>query len=371
MGIDPDLTSNSDLFTALNTVIESKSDNYALDNFQTALTEAVTVADTLLTDRTITSDLPDLISVASLGTGYNYELARLLVEYGAIGETGSALANTLLGSGYTSFTSTGSLTALSSTSDYLSYLSTLTGSASFGDVDATSSVLSVPMSNVFLAPGSNITLGASGSTSTINVSNTLTSANGQVANRKILVIGAAKDLEVAGDVVFTNSNTNEDHALAIGAADNVVIDGSNISYDAGNLGIGSGDSTANSMYLVNTAISAGGNLAVGSLGTLTIDSAVFSIGTANEAHFSNDNAYLYANDLIQANNLTFTGRVDDVYMEAITINLRNVAFPSTADVMLRSRDGSIHFDTYSNPTVGGVNMTNVSHGGTTLTTLTF
>ena len=41
-------------------------------------------------------------------------------------------------------------------------------------------------------------------------------------------------------------------------------------------------------------------------------------------------------------------------------------FPSTADVMLRSRDGSIHFDTYSNPTVGGVNMTDVSHGGTTL-----
>ena len=124
--------------------------------------------------------------MVSLGTGYNYELARLLVEYGAIGETGSALANTLLGSGYTSFTSSGSLTALSSTSDYLSYLSTLTGSASFGDVDATSSVLSVPMSNVFLAPGSTITLGASGSTSTINVSNTLTSANGQVANRKNL-----------------------------------------------------------------------------------------------------------------------------------------------------------------------------------------
>ena len=48
--------------------------------------------------------------------------------------------------------------------------------------------------------------------------------------------------------------------------------------------------------------------------------------------------------------LNFTGsRLDDVYMEAITVNLNNVAFPSTADVILKSRDGTLHFDTYSSP----------------------
>ena len=98
-----------------------------------------------------------------------------------------------------------------------------------------------------------------------------------------MVIGAAKDLNVVGDVVFTNSNTNEDHALAIGAADEVRINGSNITYNAGNLGIGSGSTEFDGMYLYNTEISAGGNLAVGSLGTLNISNAVFSIGNANES----------------------------------------------------------------------------------------
>ena len=47
-----------------------------------------------------------------------------------------------------------------------------------------------------------------------------------------------------------------------------------------------------------------------------------------------DNVYLYANDLIQVNGLSFSGsRLDDVYMEAITVNLNNVSFPSTADVI--------------------------------------
>jgi len=59
--------------------------------------------------------------------------------------------------------------------------------------------------------------------------------------------------------------------------------------------------------------------------------------------------------------------LDDVYMEAITVNLNNVAFPSTADVILKSRDGSVHFNTFSAPVVGGVNLTKVSHGGTELT----
>ena len=54
-------------------------------------------------------------------------------------------------------------------------------------------------------------------------------------------------------------------------------------------------------------------------------------------------------------------------MEAITINLKDVAFPSTADVILKSKNGSVHFDTYSSPIVGGVNLSNVSHGETVLT----
>ena len=362
-----DLTTNVSLTDAINAVIASKSESYSADNMQAALTEAVKVAETLLVDQVITSQLPSTISVASLSsTGYNYELVRLLVEYGAIGDSGSSLAESILGSEYAAFTGTGTLSAASTTTDYLSYLSTLTGSATFGDIDATNSVLTVPMSNISLAPGSDITLGSSGSDSQIDVSNILTTSGGVDAQRKILVVGAAKDLTVLGNVEFTNTNKAEDNALVVGAADNVMIDGASLSYDGANLAIGAGDQTSDSLWLANTSITAGGNLAVGSLGTLNISNSSIAVGQSNSPHYDPDNVYLYANDLIQANGLSFSGSgLDDVYMEAITLNLSNVSFPSNSDVMLRSRDGSLYFD-QSTPVVGAVNMSNVSHGDTVL-----
>ena len=362
-----DLTTNVSLTDAINAVIASKSESYSADNMQVALTEAVKVAETLLVDQVIISELPSTISVASLSsTGYNYELVRLLVEYGAIGDSGSSLAESILGSEYAAFTGTGTLSAASTTTDYLSYLSTLTGSATFGDIDATNSVLTVPMSNISLAPGSDITLGSSGSDSQIDVSNILTTSGGVDAQRKILVVGAAKDLTVLGNVEFTNTNKAEDNALVVGAADNVMIDGASLSYDGANLAIGAGDQTSDSLWLANTSITAGGNLAVGSLGTLNISNSSIAVGQSNSPHYDPDNVYLYANDLIQANGLSFSGSgLDDVYMEAITLNLSNVSFPSNSDVMLRSRDGSLYFD-QSTPVVGAVNMSNVSHGDTVL-----
>ena len=362
-----DLTTNVSLTDAINAVIDAKSESYSVDNMQVALTEAVKVAETLLVDQVITSELPSTISVASLSsTGYNYELVRLLVEYGAIGDSGSSLAESILGSEYAAFTGTGTLSAASTTTDYLSYLSTLTGSATFGDIDATNSVLTVPMSNISLAPGSDITLGSSGSDSQIDVSNILTTSGGVDAQRKILVVGAAKDLTVLGNVEFTNTNKAEDNALVVGAADNVMIDGASLSYDGANLAIGAGDQTSDSLWLANTSITAGGNLAVGSLGTLNISNSSIAVGQSNSPHYDPDNVYLYANDLIQANGLSFSGSgLDDVYMEAITLNLSNVSFPSNSDVMLRSRDGSLYFD-QSTPVVGAVNMSNVSHGDTVL-----
>jgi hypothetical protein len=124
------------------------------------------------------------------------------------------------------------------------------------------------------------------------------------------------------------------------------------------------------MRLVNVNIETGGNLAISSLDELHIGlsdthSSTFSVGTGGK-NSDPDNVYLVANNLIQVNGLNFSGRLDDVYMEAITINLKNVAFPSSADVMLRSRDGTLHFNTFNSRVVGGVNLTNVSHGATTL-----
>jgi hypothetical protein len=373
------LTNNNELFVATTEVINSVSTQFA--GFQTALEGAVTVADSILINKTITSgdDLPTPINATSFaGNGYTTELIRLLAKYGAIGPKGDDVANAVLGSNYAAFSGSQSLSSLlqSTTASYLSSLADL-GARTFAEEDSGSSVLNIPLSNVTLGAGANITFSAGAS---IDVSDMLSKATSST-DRKIGIIGAAKDLTFAGDATFTNTNDVEDHALAIGAADDVYFrseyssannadyadpDPITVKYTGSNLGIGSYDT----MRLVNVNLETGGNLALGTLDELHIGltdahSSTFSVGTGGK-NSDPDNVYLYANNLIQVNGLQFSGRLDDVYMEAITINLKDVAFPSTADVMLRSRDGTVNFGTYSSPIPGSVNLTEVSHGGTIL-----
>ena len=186
------------------------------------------------------------------------------------------------------------------------------------------------------------------------------------SDRKVYVIGAAKDINFNRNVLFKNDNDAEDHALVVAAADDFKLDGHNITYEGSNLGLGAGSEDAGEfdMYLHNTKITTGGNLAAGTLGKLSISDADFVVGNANHETSDPDNVYLYANELIQVNDLDFTGsRLDDVYMEAITINLNNITFPAGSDLMFRSKNGTVAFDTYSNPTVGAVNFTDVTYEG--------
>jgi hypothetical protein len=383
-------TQNTELKNTINNVLADSA--YTAESHQSALTSAATIANLILKDVSISSatDFPTSINVASFaGNGYNTELVKLLVKYGAIGSKGSELATAALnGFSTTSSTSTNLSGLLSgSTSGYLSLLSTLTSNSDIGDPDGDndnfmqSTVLKVNLDKINLIPGSNVSLGSKNLQSTIDVSPMLSKST-STSDRKILVIGAAKDMTIAGDVTFTNSNDVEDHALAIGAADDFYLRSEysssntadyenpnpiNIKYTGSNLGLGSEDT----MRLVNVNIETGGNLAISSLDELHIGlsdshSSTFSVGTGGE-NSDPDNVYMVANNLIQVNGLNFSGRLDDVYMEAITINLKDVAFPSTADVMLRSRDGTVHFNTFTNRVIGGVNLTDVSHGGTNLT----
>jgi len=329
--------------------------------YQTALTEAALLANTLLVDRTITSTatLPDAVSTASFTeNGYNVAFLYLLSKYGAVGPNGDNVIKGIFSDAKLS----DSISSLSGTSDYLQYLATYTGSATFGKIDKESNVLNVQIQNTSVTPGKNITIGSAGSESTIDVSKQLPSAGGVDENRRIFTIGAAKDMTVLGDVTFTNSNDAEDHALVLAAADDFSLNNSKLTYTGSNLGIAGADT----LTLSNTSITTGGNLAVGSLGSLNISTVDINVGNGGNDS-DPDNVYLYANDLINISGLTFSGsRLDDVYMEAITVNLNNVAFPSTADVILKSRDGTLHFNTYSSPVVGGVNLTKVKHGATTL-----
>jgi hypothetical protein len=204
----------------------------------------------------------------------------------------------------------------------------------------------------------------------------------------VAILGAAKELTILGDATFTNVNKVEDHALVLGAADDLQFRGLNkdyvenekikLTYTGSNLALGSTDT----MRLINVDITTGGNLAIGTLDELYVGSgSIQDDGEQEQTHGINystangtstfevgseDNVYLYANNLISVNGLQFSGGMDDIYMEAITIDLRNVTFPQYSDVMLRSRDGTHTFGSGAR-SPGSVNfIENVKYGSTTL-----
>ena len=188
----------------------------------------------------------------------------------------------------------------------------------------------------------------------IDVSNILTKAtnfegdstddtDGISNDKKILAFAAAKDLHVKGNVTFKNDNTAEDHALVLGAADHVEIqNGSSIYYEGSNLGIGS----YSSLTLNNVDIDVGGNLAIGTLSNMAVNDSTFRVGRYTDR----DNVYLYAEDVMKVDGLSFaespnpdnrfnSGIAREIYMEATTIDLKDVHFPYDSEVMLRSKDG--------------------------------
>ena len=347
--------------------------------FQAALESAISVANVLLTDRVISSDsdmdnMPEIKLSSLASNGYNTELIRLLAQYGALGSNGSALADAVLGNSYSAFNASLNLGTLDqpNVSYYQQFLTDL-GARALGKEITGSTVTSVPTSNIEMTTGAHITFKPN---TTIDASDVLPDGKA----RKIAMIGSAKDMIIEGDLTITNTNKTENNVVVLGSADEIHIrseyssssttpehftgnpDVVNLTYTGSNAAIGSEDT----MRLVNVSMSTGGNLAIGTLNELLIGTDVaqsnsISVGTGGE-NSDPDNVYMYANSLIQINGLNITGRVDDVYMEAVTINLKNVNFPTTSEVVLRSRDGTIGFNQFSNPIIGGVNFTNVKHG---------
>lgn len=364
--------------------------------FNQAMEKAVALAETLLKDVTIDGSLAQgsvLNTKALTANSYNYELIRLVGKYGGIGSASSS-SNLQIDDllefvgGYRSTDASGSGAFSAAT------LALLAGDGSSLDKKGNTDVLGTrrittgeahedfpefSIQNVNAVVGGKITF-ASGTS--VDVSAHLPKA-ATSKDRKVLIIGSAKDMFVKGDLTFTNTNDVEDHALAIGSADDLYFrseysaansadyldpDPVTVTYTGSNLGIGSADK----LRLVNVNLSAGGNLAVGSLDELHVTStrsipSLFSVGTGGK-NSDPDNVYLYAHNLISVNGLQFGGRVDDVYMEAITIDLKNVTFPNYSDVMLRSRDGLPTFGSDARA-VGHVNfIENVKYGETLLKT---
>jgi hypothetical protein len=230
---------------------------------------------------------------------------------------------------------------------------------------------------------------------------------------KVFGIGAGKDIVVKGNVSFKNSNRHpqsdnvvKDHALAIGALDEIHFHSKTIEADWGlpadflekhlDYSVAEPKTTANDptittfqnrtdrikmefeganlylgsiskMELVNVDLESGGNLGVASLDELHIVSSdptntpnTFTVGKNTNPSDRGDNIQLFANERIVADGLRFEGRVDSIYMEARTVDLKNVTFPNGSEVNLASELGGVDgkYPTFgiNDRTIGRVNF---------------
>jgi hypothetical protein len=255
-----------------------------------------------------------------------------------------------------------------------------------------SSLFQVPITNAQGIVGQKITLGEKGTETTIDLSDQLfpnTDTPTDPKDWKIFGIGAGKDLSVKGNVTFTNSNRHsrtdhvvKDHALAIGALDDIHFHSETWEKDWGlptgfleqHLGEMSGDiasdaaatapievknrikmdfeganlyiGSVSKLQLVNVDLKSGGNLGVGSLDEVhivSLDTAQPNVFTAGENSnpAEGDNIQIYANERIVADGLAFEGRVDEIYMEARTVDLKNINFPAGSEIKLASELGGL------------------------------
>ncbi|MEK9772470.1 MAG: FecR domain-containing protein [Opitutae bacterium] len=345
---------------------------YKYDDFNVAVQHAINLAGSFLKEVTIASVIPSDNVWNAQGLAdqfsnnpYAFEFAKLLAKHGAISNPSNQAAtdNLLAILGSDKLSDSNYLSSLLDQTIYPggTYNSEELNGGLIGarnaSIDAdTADQLQVRLDHVNALVGGDIFI----ESGAIDFSQYLPK-KGASDGTKIFTIAAAKDLSIWGDVTFENNNHAEDHALALGAAGNLNVQaGSKIYYEGSNLGLG----TAGDLKLVDVDIDVGGNLAIGSLGDLDIEftepgSKLFSVGRYSDR----DNVYLYANDLITAQGLWFNDRAREIYMEAITINLKDVNFPEQSEVMLRSQAGTIDFGTFDSPTIGGVNLTNVKHLG--------
>ena len=382
------------------------------DHFNEVLGAAVDLANDLLSEVKLSGNIGDLSyhpnlydknKVRDLLSGknpYYYQLVKTLATNNAFGDSsdvdGSAGSQAVTRSleaifsgGVTSTTVSDLLdkTAAQAVPDARSKYAELLG-VRLDNKAKDSTLFDLPAQNVQGIVGQKITLGDKTAATTIDLTNYLPSKDKPTSadDWKVFGIGAGKDIIVEGDVTFKNSNRHsgtgnvvKDHALAIGALDDIhfhsetweadwglepgflkkhldtVADQApsdatlankstraTVDFEGANLYLGS----VAKLELVNVDLKSGGNLGVGSLDELSIVSLdpnqrnTITVGQ-NTNTSEGDNIQLYANERILADGLNFEGRVDEVYMQARTVDIKNTTFPGGSEVILVSEYGGL------------------------------
>ena len=390
------------------------------ENFNEILGEAVRLGNDLLENVILTGkpnvatdfennfyDAEKIKAMLYGNNSYYYELVKMLASNGAFGDSGDNKVTNAIDQLVTPIFPVG--VSSNKITDLLEMTiaevvetsgSDLGGLVNLSEFTETS-LFQLPVANIQGIVGQKITLGENGKKTTIDLTDQLTPRSDTATapeDWKIFGIGAGKDLIVKGDVTFKNSNRHsrsgnmvKDHALAIGALDDIhfhsktweqdwglpsgflqqhlkdmsgdiasdattttqtdVKNRVTVDFEGANLYIGS----ISKLQLVNVDLKSGGNIGVGSLDELHIVSLdpnrrnTFSVGTSTNST-EGDNLQLYANERIVTDGLAFNAGIDEIYLEARTIDLKNITFPAASEVTLASELGGIsgRYPTFGN-----------------------
>jgi hypothetical protein len=202
--------------------------------------------------------------------------------------------------------------------------------------------------------GKNVTINT---TSEVDLSSQSTSESPK--EPKVFAIAAGNDLTISSDVTFSKrGSTWNKETLAIGAADDLTISkGKTVEYKGNYLALGANDS----IKLEEVKLKAKHGIGVASLDDVDITGGSFDI--SGKGGFG-----IYAQDEININGLTFNGAgtAEYIYMEARTVNLSDIDFPTGSNVDLISELGPIDskYPNFGSPIPGRVNFIEaVSYGG--------
>jgi len=320
--------------------LEAKTSATLITTVHPEIIEFANLANTLFTNQTLGGS-NSLSSIQAVDLNYittkspAQRLLNYLAQYNILGFNTDTNGDSNLVSALPTnlFSRDNSNADITQFAEYLALYSTVTDSdgklvtqgRDLGDNDL--SDYKIPLSNITLYPGKNITISGTLDVSSELPEATLSNNNVEPEDIRIGIIGAANDITISNDLTISNVNKVEDHALVIAAADDLVISqGKKVEYQGSNLALASGDT----MYLVDVDIVAGGNVAIGTLNDLHVTTGSTITAGIGGATPNPDLVLLYANDLLNLDNVNFAGNIREIHMDANRVQMRNITLPANS-----------------------------------------
>ena len=160
-------------------------------------------------------------------------------------------------------------------------------------------------------------------------------------------ITAAEGIHFNGNVALQSSGSSLHDLYFASGEDFSFAPGSQVSFREGSLHLASRTSSD----FVQVSMEAGGDLGITSLENLLFQDATLRVPAGDRVH-------LEAYNHLSVNGLQFSSQIQQIYMQAITIDLRNVFFPDGSMVYLQSQFGGIDgiYPNFGSSEVGRVNF---------------